>query len=99
MKTATIITIATIQEADRSIPKAKREKVMDVLLDSSTPPITQEKELINTRQAAEIIGIHPVTLRNLAQKDTIPVIRFSARKLRYDQAAIEAYAQGQGVNQ
>lgn len=98
MKTATIITIETIMEADRTIPKTKREKVMDILLDRAPEPPAKKKKLINTREAAEIIGIHPVTLRNLAQKGTIPVIRFSARKLRYDQEAIEAYARGEGVN-
>jgi len=38
MKTATIITIETVLQADRTIPKAKREKVMDVLLDRSPQP-------------------------------------------------------------
>ena len=98
MKAATLITIETILEADRSVPKAKREKVMDILLDRAPEPPPKKKKLINTRQAAEIIGVHPVTLRKLAQKGTIPVIRYSARKLRYDLDAIEAYARGEGID-
>ena len=96
MKTATLITIETILEADRSIPRAKKEKVMDILLDRSPPPPPKKKKLITTKQAAEIIGIHPVSMRKLGQQGKIPVIRFSARKLRYDLEDIEAYAQGIG---
>lgn len=96
MKAATIITIETILEADRSIPKAKKEKIMDILLDRSPPLPPKKKKLITTKQAADIIGVHPETLRKLAQKGTIPVIRYSARKLRYDREEIENYAQGKG---
>ncbi len=95
MKTATIITIETILQADRTIPKIKREKVMDILLDRAPPPPPKKKRLITTKQASEIIGIHPATLRGFAQKGTIPVIRFSARKIRFDLDEIETYANGE----
>lgn len=97
MKTAAIITIETILEADRTIPKGKREKVMNILLDRNPAPPPKKKKLINTRQAAEILQIHPVTMRKLAQDGKIPVIRYSARKLRYDLEEVEAYARGDGV--
>jgi excisionase family DNA binding protein len=71
---------------------------MDILLDRNPPPLPKEKKLITTKQAAEKIGIHPVTLRGLAQKGTIPVIRFSARKLRFDLDEVEAYARGEGIS-
>lgn len=98
VKTATIITIETILDADRSIPKSKREKIMDILLDRSPPPPPKKTKLITTKQAAEIIGIHPVSMRKLGLQGKIPVIRFSARKIRYDLEDVEAYAQGEGVS-
>lgn len=95
MKTATIITIETILEADRTIPKAKREKVMDILLDRAPPQPIRKKDLITTKQAAEILEIHPVTLRRHAKAGHINVIRYSSRKIRFDRTEIIAYANGE----
>ena len=92
MKTATIITIETILEADRTIPKTKREKVMDILLDRAPPPLPMKKRLLTAKQAGEIIGVHPATLRRYEKQGKINVLRITSRKVRYDYAEVIAFA-------
>ena len=89
-----LITIETILNADRTIPKGKKDKVMDILLDRTPTPSPKKKRLISTNQAAEILQIHVATVREYARKGVLTPIRFSARKIRFDLDEIEFYASG-----
>ena len=95
MKTATLITIETILEADRSIPRSKREKVMDILLDRNPPP---KPRLGTKKQVAEILDCSTRTIDRYVRDGILSRTEFSKRQHRYDLNQVEAYARGEGVN-
>lgn len=95
MKAATVITIETVLEADRSIPKTKREQVMDILLDRNPSSTPRKKDQITAKQAAESIGVHVVTLRRYVKQGLVKEIRITDRKIRFDKREIISFANGE----
>lgn len=52
---------------------------------------TSKTKLLTTREAAELLGVHPVTLRLYAQKGLIQPVRYTARKIRWRQDTLESF--------
>ena len=57
----------------------------------------RHRQLVTARKAGETLGCHPKTVERYAKRGLLTVIRFSARKLRYDLDEVEAFA-NDGLN-
>jgi hypothetical protein len=56
-------------------------------------PTTQKRKLITLKQAGEIIGCHPYTVRRYAQRGHLTQVSLSSRKKRYYLDQCEEFAQ------
>jgi hypothetical protein len=56
-------------------------------------PTTQKRKLITLKQAGEIIGCHPYTVRKYAQRGHLTQISLSSRKKRYYRDQCVEFAQ------
>jgi excisionase family DNA binding protein len=50
--------------------------------------MTPADKYLNTQEAADLLGVNKRTLMTLVNRKLIPVIRLSARTLRFDRNAI-----------
>ena len=82
------ILINQVIEYDGPLTDKKVKRVLDELYDRA---FDKKPKLLNTRQAAELTNMHPVTLRQLALKGVLKPIRYSARKIRWPEDMLLDY--------
>lgn len=80
--------INQVIEYEGPLTDKKVKRIIDVLYDKAS---SNKPKLLNTRQAAELTQMHPVSLRQLAQKGILKPIRYSARKLRWPEDMLLDY--------
>jgi excisionase family DNA binding protein len=56
--------------------------------------MTPADKYLNTKEAADLLGVNKRTLMTLVNRRLIPVIRLSARTLRFDRNAIASALNG-----
>jgi hypothetical protein len=61
----------------------------------SVPPV-RPRHLVTMRRAAEILQVHPRTMRRYTQKGLLHPVRYSKRRFRYDLEEVEQFAR-QGI--
>lgn len=54
---------------------------------------------LNAEEAAELLGVATKTIRKMTHEGRIPVIRLSARCVRYDRAALEEWLESRTVKE
>ena len=79
--------INKVIEYDGEIDDLKAKKMVAILNGKEAA----KSRLLTTRQAAEYLGMHPVTLRTLGINGVLKPIRYSARKLRWPQDRLTEY--------
>lgn len=87
MKPQTIEAIRMLLTADPTVDELKRRDVL-----AACNRVQRHRKLVTARKAAETLGCHPKTVERYAKRGLLTVIRFSARKLRYDLDELEAFA-------
>jgi excisionase family DNA binding protein len=50
-----------------------------------------ETKLLSVKEVAQILGVCESTIRNLARRGDLPVIRFSTKGVRIEERALDAY--------
>lgn len=86
MKPTTLELIKNVLAADETILPADAEAIVKQL---NTSGIDRKARPGTIRQAAEILDVHPVTIRRYAQAGLLTPIRITARKVRYDLNEVE----------
>ena len=80
MRTETITTIRAILAADVDTTPADVEIAVNAITTSSN-----KKRVMGTkRDAAEILGIHPESVKRYARRGLLHPIHITARRVRYD---------------
>ena len=79
--------------SDATITHDEKRKIQSALDPGASSP---KRTLITTEQAAEIVGVSTVTLRQYEKKGLLTPIRYSARRIRWDRDEVEAFRR-QGV--
>ncbi len=87
MKLETIVTIQTILNADHTVTKVKREKIMDICLDRAPEP---PRRMGTIKQAAEILDCCTGSVHRYAKRGLLKQYHLSKRKVRYDLNEVEA---------
>lgn len=54
----------------------------------------EPRVLLNTKKTAELLEYHPETVKRLARSGKLPVIKQSARRLRFDRDAVLRFREG-----
>ena len=85
--------IETIVGGDATISPEQKQRIQSVLNPQASSP---KRILITTKQAAEILEISTVTLRNYEKKELLTPIRYTARRIRWDRDEVETFKR-QGV--
>jgi len=73
--------------SDPDIDGQLQKKVFSLLEGKST-----RRNLISTGQACAILGCHAITLRRAEKRGHLKAIRYSARRLRWDESEIIEFA-------
>lgn len=89
MKPTTLELIKNVLAADETILPADAQTIVKQLTASR---IGRKVRPGTIKQAAEILKVHPVTVRRYAQAGLITPIRITARKVRYDLNEVEDLA-------
>jgi hypothetical protein len=87
MQTNQQILINKIIESDDTLSKNLTKKILAILDGKEAT----KAPLLTTRQAADYLQMHPVSLRMLGQKGVLKPIRYSARKLRWPEDMLTEY--------
>lgn len=87
MKPETLVAIRMLLLADQTVDEGKRREVL-----AACTRVQRHRKLMTARQAAEILGCHPMTIKRYVRRGVLTQIRFSARKIRYDLDEVEAFA-------
>lgn len=89
MKATTSTIIETALLADDTIPPEQAAVILKYINSDSLIPKPRPGTI---KQAAEILEVHPVTVRRYAQAGLLTPIRITARKVRYDLNEVEELA-------
>ena len=89
MKPTTLELIKNVLAADETIPPEAAQTIIQELRTSS---VIRKARPGTIKQAAEILQVHPVTVRRYAQAGLLTPIRITARKVRYDLNEVEELA-------
>ena len=81
------VLIKKVIEYDGQIDDIKANKIVATLNGKEAT----KSRLLTTRQAAEFLDMHPVTLRALGLSGVLNPIRYSARKLRWPEDMLSEY--------
>ena len=73
---------------DPSMQPDERRKFIALLNGKSANP---KDRLLTTRQACEILGVVPLSLRRYEQRGLIKPVRYSKRKLRWKESMIRDF--------
>lgn len=93
MKPETLTAIVMLLRADSTVGEEKMKEVLAACRREQR----KHRKLITARKAAEILGCCTASVKRYARRGILTPIRFSARKVRYDQDEIEAFA-NEGLN-
>ena len=72
---------------DPTIDQPMKKKALKLLEGRS-----EHRRLITTKRACELLSCHPLTLRRMEKRGHIQAIRYSARRLRWDESQILEFA-------
>jgi len=89
MKRETLLCMGALLRADPTINPRRRDEILEVCRRDSH---RRRRRTGTTRQAAEILGVHPKTVRSYAKQGKFSVIRHSGRRTRYDLDEVQAFA-------
>lgn len=53
-------------------------------------------EYLTTKQAAELVGVHPRSVIRLVRDEGLPAIKLGDKTMRYDRAAVLEWMRGRG---
>jgi len=56
------------------------------------------RKLLDVDQAADLVGVHPVTLYRWARQRKIPCVRIGARVIRFDPRSLEKFIDRSTIN-
>ena len=86
MKQTTLDLIKNVLSTDETISP---EQAMDILKHLQKTKAGRKPRPGTIRQAAEILDVHPVTIRRYAKAGLLTPIRITCRKVRYDLNEVE----------
>jgi len=85
-------TILSMVKNDPSASPADFERIRAAVENNNPPPRKlREADLLTTKQAAAMIGVHPVTLKNWGRKHILEPIRYTPRLYRWPRPTVEAF--------
>lgn len=88
MKPETLTAITMLLKADATIDSDRFREVVAACRREQR----KHRRLITVGKAAEMLACHPKTIERYARKGLLTLVRFSPRKVRYDQDEMEAFA-------
>lgn len=88
MKPETLAAIVMLLKADDSVGVDKRNEVVAACRREQR----KHRRLVTVGKAAELLACHPKTVQRYAEKGFLTLVRFSPRKVRYDQDEVERFA-------
>lgn len=89
MKQSTLELIKNVLSTDETILPDESNALLKTL---QTASAGRKPRPGTIKQAAEVLGVHPVTVRRYAQAGLLTPIRITCRKVRYDLNEVEQLA-------
>ena len=72
---------------DQSVTDSERTQLTRI----TSGKIAERTKLLSTKTAAELLGVHVATLRLYGKQGLIKPVRFTARKIAWNQADLEEF--------
>lgn len=88
MKPETLTAIMMLLKADGTVEGDRIKEIMSACRREQR----KHRRLVTVRKAAEILACHPKTVQRYADRGLLTLVKFSLRKVRYDQDEVEAFA-------
>lgn len=80
-------TLQTVLDVDNTLTEIEKKLIHQAIGNAGQV----RRKLISTKEACEILGVCSMTLRRYEQKGLLTPIRYTPRKIRWDQDEIEAF--------